>query len=53
MILTALSAIYLASIVACHYVAKHRGANPVFWGFTAFLIGPFALPFVFLSGLPR
>lgn len=41
--------IYCASMVACHYIAKARGADAVFWGFMAFLFGPLALPFVFLS----
>jgi hypothetical protein len=30
-------------------IAKHRGANPVFWSAMGFLFGPLALPFVFLS----
>ena len=49
MIPFALLVIYLASMVACHYIAKARGADAVFWGFMAFLFGPLALPFVFLS----
>ena len=48
-----LLAIYLASMVACHYIAKARGADAVFWGFMAFLVGPLALPCVFLSRVQR
>jgi hypothetical protein len=44
-----LLAVYVASIVACHYIAKHRGAQPVFWGWVAFMVGPLALPFVFFA----
>jgi hypothetical protein len=47
--MVALLMINLASIVACHYLAKARGADPVFWAFMAFLVGPFALPCVFLA----
>ena len=39
----------IASALLCHYVAKQRGANPVFWGMMGLLFGPFAFPFVFMS----
>ena len=39
----------LACIVLCHYIAKKRGANPVFWGVMGGIFGPFAIPFVFFS----
>ena len=29
----------LASVVACHAVAKRRGGNPVFWGLMGLLFG--------------
>jgi hypothetical protein len=37
------------SIFACHYVAKQRGAKPIFWGVMGLIFGPFAIPFVFLA----
>jgi hypothetical protein len=45
-----LFAIAIACAIGCHIVAGRRGANPVFWGIMGFLFGPFALPFVFLTG---
>jgi len=39
----------VASAIICHYLAKSRGANPVFWGVMGILFGPFAIPFVFLA----
>ncbi len=34
------------------WIARRRGANPVFWGALGFFLGPLALPFVLL-GRPR
>ena len=39
----------LASIFACHQIAKSRGAKPVFWGVMGALFGPLAIPFVFFA----
>jgi hypothetical protein len=39
--------VLLASVVACHAIAKRRGGNPVFWGLMALLFGPLAIPFAF------
>ncbi len=39
----------ILSIATCHYIAKKRGANPVFWGVMGALFGPLAIPFAFLS----
>jgi hypothetical protein len=39
----------LASIVACHAIAKRRGGNPVFWGVMGLLFGPLAIPFALLA----
>jgi len=39
----------LASVVACHAIAKRRGGNPVFWRVMGLLFGPFAIPFAFLA----
>ena len=39
----------ILSVFICHYIAKQRGAKPVFWGFVGFVFGPLAIPFVFLS----
>ena len=33
----------------CHYLAKSRGANPVFWGVMGIIFGPLAIPFVFFA----
>ena len=43
----------LASVAACHAIAKRRGGNPVFWGAMGLLFGPFAIPFAFLAGPKR
>jgi hypothetical protein len=40
--------VLLASVVACHAIAKRRGGNPVFWCVMGLLFGPFAIPFAFL-----
>ena len=45
--------IILASAVACHYLAKRRGANAVFWGVMGLVFGPLAIPFVFLAASDR
>lgn len=39
----------LASVVACHAIAKRRGGTPVFWGLMGLLFGPLAIPFAFLA----
>ena len=44
--------VLLLSVVACHTIAKQRGANRVFWGAMGALFGPLAIPFAFL-GRPR
>jgi hypothetical protein len=49
MILYALIALNILSVFACHFLAKRRGANPVFWGVMGALFGPLAIPFVFLA----
>jgi len=41
--------ILLLCIVVCHYTAKKRGLNPVFWGVMGGLFGPFAIPFVYMA----
>jgi hypothetical protein len=35
----------LASVVACHLIARARGGNAVYWGVMGLLFGPFAIPF--------
>ena len=42
-------AVNIISIVACHQIAKRRGAKPVFWGVMGALFGPLAIPFAFMS----
>jgi magnesium-transporting ATPase (P-type) len=39
----------IASIFICHYVAKTRGAKPIFWAILGALFGPLAIPFVFIA----
>jgi len=39
----------ILSGIMCHFLAKSRGANPVFWGVMGVLFGPLAIPFVFLA----
>jgi hypothetical protein len=41
--------IIILSGFICHFLAKSRGANPVFWGVMGVLFGPLAIPFVFLA----
>ena len=41
--------INLISILVCYYVAKHRKAKVVFWVLVSLVVGPLAIPFVFLS----
>ena len=38
-------AIFVVSAVACHFIAKKRGANAVFWGVMGAVFGPVAIPF--------
>ena len=49
MILLALIVVTIASIVACHLIARARGGNAVFWGVMGAIFGPFAIPFAFLA----
>jgi hypothetical protein len=39
----------LASVFACHAIARRRGGNPVFWGLMGLVFGPLAIPFAFLA----
>jgi len=49
MIIVLTIAVFALSAIACHFIAKNRGANPVFWGVTGAIFGPIAIPFAFLS----
>ena len=40
---------FIISAILCHYIARHRGANAVFWGVMGAVFGPLAIPFVFFS----
>jgi hypothetical protein len=42
-------ALNILCVFLCHFLAKRRGAKPVFWGFMGFLFGPLAIPFVLLA----
>lgn len=39
---------FVISAVICHFVAKTKGKNPVFWGVIGGVFGPLAIPFVLL-----
>jgi hypothetical protein len=41
--------VFLISIMLCHYFAKKRGSNPVYWGVVGAVFGPLAIPFAFMS----
>lgn len=41
--------VFVISAILCHYIAKSRGAKPVFWGILGASLGPLALPFAFAS----
>lgn len=47
--LAVLIIITIACAITCHYLAKKRGANPVFWSVMGIAFGPLAIPFVFLA----
>jgi energy-coupling factor transporter transmembrane protein EcfT len=49
MVLYTVVALSILSIFVCHFIAKRRGANPVFWGLMGAIFGPLAIPFAFLS----
>ena len=40
---------FITCAILCHYVARNRGANAVFWGVMGAVFGPLAIPFVFMS----
>jgi hypothetical protein len=42
-----------ASTMACHFIAKKRRSNPVFWGVMGAILGPLAIPFAFMSKVRR
>jgi hypothetical protein len=44
-----LIALNIASIFVCHFIAKSRGAKPVFWGVMGAVFGPLAIPFAFMA----
>jgi hypothetical protein len=39
----------LASVIACHAIAKRPGSNPVFLSLMGLLFGPLAIPFALLA----
>ncbi len=42
--------IWLLSAVVCYYIAKTRGVKlSAIWGFVVVLLGPFAIPLIFLA----
>jgi len=51
MMIYILIALNIASIFVCHYIAKSRGAKPVFWGVMGAIFGLLAIPFAFMAKL--
>jgi len=47
--LYAILAFNVLCIFICHFIAKSRGSDPVFWGVMAAIFGPLAIPFVLFS----
>lgn len=42
---------FIVSAVLCHFLAKNKGANAVFWGVMGAIFGPLAIPFcLFIKG---
>jgi len=39
----------LVSIIFCYVIAKYRKAKVIYWVLAALLVGPLAIPFVFLA----
>lgn len=39
---------FVSSAVVCHFIAKNKRKNPVFWGVMGGIFGPLAIPFVLL-----
>lgn len=39
----ALLIVNVASIFACHFIAKRNGANPVAWGLVGAVLGPIGI----------
>ncbi|MCP4372107.1 MAG: hypothetical protein GY797_28905 [Deltaproteobacteria bacterium] len=48
-IFIALVIVIIVSAAICFYVAKNKNLNARYWAFAGCLIGPFAIPFVFLA----
>jgi len=40
---------FVTSAVICHFIAKNKNANSVFWGVMGAVFGPLAIPFALLS----
>ena len=53
MYIVVFAAVFLLSAVICHFVAKGRGGNAVYWGVMGLVFGPLAIPFVFFAKTGR
>ena len=40
---------FITCAVICHFIAKSKNANTVFWGVMGAVFGPLAIPFALLS----
>lgn len=47
--MTVLITINLISVLICYFIAKRRKAKVVFWVLVSLILGPLAVPFVFLA----
>lgn len=48
-ILIVYTIVIIVSATICFYIAKNKKRNAPYWAFAGCLIGPFAIPFVFLA----
>ena len=48
-IFIALVIVIIVSATICFYIAKGKNLNAQYWVLAGLLIGPFAIPFVFLA----
>ena len=44
---------FVISAIICHFIAKGRGSNAVFWGVMGGIFGPLAIPFSFFSSTAK
>jgi uncharacterized membrane protein len=45
--------VFVISMIACHFIAKRRGADPVFWGVMGAIFGPLAITVLLVAKQER